>query len=211
MKTGWRCKLCGHINGGGRACASCEKRKPRVKAPPPPPSFRAWACVILALDPATVTGWAIWVNGVYHRSGEFELWSGEGVRECVRVIDIARDIALSLNIPWCVQAERSFGGHMGRKETAALGFWRFGLYNAQLLPACIGLVYPARWRARVLPKGNASAKRKIVKSVEVAIAKKLTSHETMGDDEAAAVGIGKWSTQAGETALLLPERLRVTI
>lgn len=214
MPKGWRCALCGWINaGGGSVCASCDKKKPRARSPraAPRPSFRAWDCIVLALDPANTTGWAIWIRGKYHASGEFEIFTGDGVRECVRVVDIARDLSLSLQIPWVAMAERSFGGHMGTSETSALGFWRFALLNAQLLPGRVGLVYPSQWRARILGRGMGSKPREEIRPIEQAHARTTTSKKTIGEDEAPAVCVGEWAAKAGETALLLPPTLRVTI
>lgn len=206
----WRCAVCGWLNASGTECVSCEKRRPRAKATPIRPTFRAWDCVVLALDPAEVSGWAIFVRGRYIESGEHRLFDAAGVVETARVVGVAKRWALELGIPWVVMAERSFGGRMGVGETSALGFWRYALLSAQLLPSYVGLVYPSQWRARVLPKG-ATGKRDAVREREQEFARKLSRKETVGGDEAAAVGVGKFATHAGETGVLMHDSERRTL
>lgn len=205
----WRCPRCGWLNGG-KICGSCEKRKPRAKARPKPPSFRPWACVILALDPANVTGWAIWDRGKYIASGEVSLFVADAVSETMDVVDAARRRALKAGVPWVCVAERSFGGNMGTDDTSALGWWRFALCNAQLLAARLVRVYPSTWRARVLPKGMASAKRDAVRPVEQEHAQAIIGR-VPGGDEAAAVMIGKWATKSAEVCQALPANARNTV
>lgn len=205
----WRCALCGWLNvPTGARCVSCDKSRPRKKKSLPLPVFRAWRCVVLALDTASKTGWSVWSCGRLIAHGEFTLWSADGVRECIRVVDIARDAALAQGIPWVVMSERSWGGHMGTGATEALGFWKFQLLNAQLPIVRIGQVYPARWRARVLPKGMHSAKREAVRKEELKAARMIALRVDIGDDEAPAILIGKWATKSGEVGEMLPKNAR---
>jgi len=151
------------------------------------------------------------VLGKLSSSGEFRLYSDEGVREVIRVVDTAKAYALRLGVPWVAMAERSWGGHMGMGATCAYGFWLFALRNAQLPEARIGQVFPAMWRARTLPKGMHAAKRNVVRAAEVVAARALVAGREVGDDEAPAILIGKWCTQAGEVGLMLPSSERVTV
>jgi len=209
----WRCSQCGWLNPqDGKACTSCSKSKPRAKRKPPPPSFRPWRAVVLALDAAESSGWAIWSCGKLACSGEVRsIYADEGVREVVRVVEQAKAFAAQLRVPWVAILEASWGGHMSVGTSAASGYWIFALRNAQLPRARIGEVYPARWRARVLPKGMHSAKRDVVRACEIEFASRVVGGRDVGSDEAPAILIGKWGTQAGEVGAMLPKNARVTI
>lgn len=204
--------MCGWLNPhDAKACSSCEKRKPRAKKPKPPPSFRPWRCVVLAIDSGSQSGWSIWVLGKLASSGEFRIYTDEGVREVIRVIDTAKSFALRLGVPWVAVFEATWGGHMGLGTPESVGYWKFALRNAQLPRARIGDVYPARWRARVLGGGAHAMKRDDVRPIEQAAARELVGGRDVGPDEAPALLIGKWCTQAGEVGELLPKNERRTI
>lgn len=166
---------------------------------------------MLSLDVAAKTGWAVWSLGKLADSGEFKIFTDAGVSECVRVCQIAKTFALQLGVPWVAVLEASWGGHMAVGLGEAAGYWKFALRNAQLPLARIGAVYPATWRARVLPRGMHAAKREDVRAVEVAHARKLCGGRDVGSDEAPAILIGKWATQAGEVGAMLPKNARVTV
>lgn len=208
----WRCGRCGWLNpSDAKACTDCDKRKPRAKKPLPRPSFRPWRCVVLALDAAERTGWSVWVLGKLASSGEFKIYTDDGVREVIRVVDVAKSFALRHGVPWVAIVEASWGGHMGLGKSAAHGYWSFALRNAQLPRARIGSVQPSRWRARTLPKGMHCAKRDVVRPAEVVAARAEVDGHTVGDDEAPAILIGKWGTFAGEVGLMLGTKEAVTI
>lgn len=207
----WRCDRCGWLNPqDGRACVSCERNKPREKKTPPAPSFRPWRCVVLAIDAGECSGWSVHALGKFGGSGEFPIYTDDGVREVLRVVGTAKSLAAQLRVPWIVIHEATWGGHMGLATPASVGYWTFAIRNAQLPIARIGSVYPARWRARMLPKGMHAAKRDVVRASEVEVARAMIKRD-VGPDEAPAILIGKWSTQAGEAGLLLPKNERVTI
>lgn len=206
----WRCALCGWLNpSDAKACASCEKGKPR-KRKRLDPSFRPWACVVLALDAGSCSGWAIWVLGKLAASGEHSIYSDAGLREVVRVVEQAKAYAAHLGVPWVALIEQAWGGRMGVGLGCAAGYWMFALRNAQLPRARIGSVLPNVWRARALPKGSNALSRDKVRAVEVATARALVQGRKVGDDEAPAILIGKWAAQAGETGAMLPKNARVT-
>lgn len=207
----WRCSTCGWLNDcAGKKCASCDKRKPRAKKPKPPPTFRPWRCVILALDPAEITGWAVWSMGKIADHGEFKIYTDDGVTEVIRVVEIAKYYAAQLEVPWVAVCERPFGGFHGMGETSAVGYWKFAMRNAQLPLARIGHVYPSTWRARVLSKGMAGKPRDVVRAEELVRARSIAA-DVHGHDEAAAIMIGQWATQAGEVGELLPKNQRETV
>jgi hypothetical protein len=203
--------LCGWLNATtARHCTSCEKTKPREKKTKPSPVFRPWRAVVLALDTAENTGWSVWDRGVLIEHGEQEIYTEDGVREVIRIVETAKRIALNLDVHWVCMSERSWGGHMGTGATQAFGFWMFALRNAQLPRARIGQVYPATWRARVLRGGMHAAPREAVRACEVETASALVGRR-VGNDQAAGILIGKWAIQAGETGELLPKNARVTV
>jgi len=206
----WRCALCGWLNAlDAKACAGCNKRKPRKKKPLPSPVFRPWRCVILALDPAELSGFSIWDRGSFVESGEFRIYTDDGLREVIRVVEHAKAIAARERVPWVAMAERSWGGYMGPAATHAVGFWTFALRNAQLARARIGFVYPSRWRARELPKGINGSEREIVRASEAETASALVGGRAVGGDEAPAILIGKWASKSGEVGELLPPNERI--
>lgn len=212
MTRTWRCNRCGWLcPPDAKACASCDKGKPR-KRQRPPPSFRPWRCVVLALDAGARSGWSIWVLGKLSASGEFNVYTDAGLRETVRVVEQAKAYAAHLGVPWVAVIEESWGGRMGVGLGAAGGWWKFALRNAQLPLSRIGKVLPNVWRARMLPKGSNRLTRDAVRVVEVREASVLVhACGGAGSDQAPALLIGKWATQAGEVGAMLPKNARVTV
>ena len=200
----WRCALCGWLNpSAARGCIDCDKGKPR-KRERIDPSFRPWRAVVLALDAGTTSGWSIWVLGKLASSGEFPIYTDNGLREVVRVVEQAKSYASSLRVPWVALVEQAWGGRMGVGLGCAAGYWMFAIRNAQCPRSRIGSVLPNVWRARVLPKGSTKLSRVDVRVVEQAIASEVVQGRDVGEDEAPAILIGKWSTQAGEVGAMLP-------
>ena len=211
MTRTWRCARCGWLcDSDAKKCASCDKGKPRKKKKDPPPVFRPWRCVILALDQANKTGWSVWVLGRLADHGEFDIRKSGGVEETIRVCQIAKTFALQLKVPWVCVTEASWGGYMKPGASSSTGWWQFALRNAQLPFARMCDVYPSMWRARTLPKGMHAAKRDDVRACEVATVRRMLKGRAVGDDEAPAILIGKWATQAGRVGALLPKNQRVT-
>lgn len=208
----WRCARCGWLNPhDATACTSCERAKPRAKRARLPPSFRPWRAVVLALDAGSKSGWAIWVLGKLAASGEHTIYTDVGLREVVRVVEQAKAYAAHLGVPWVALIEQAWGGRMGVGLGCAAGYWMFALRNAQLSRARIGSVLPNVWRARALPKGSTKLSRERVRVVEVASARAIVHGRDVGDDEAPAILIGKWGTQAGEVGAMLPKNARITV
>ena len=207
----WRCALCGWLNpNDARGCLSCDKGKPRKRAKIDP-SFRPWAAVVLALDAGTCSGWSIWSLGKLASSGEFNIYTDAGLREVVRVVEQSKAYAAQLRVPWVAMIERAWGGRMGVGLGCAAGFWMFAIRNAQCPRSRIGSVLPNVWRARALPKGSTKLSRAAVRVVEVDTAQPFVHGRNVGDDEAPAILIGKWGTQAGEVGAMLPKNARSTV
>lgn len=184
-----------------RALTPAAPRK-RAKKPKLPPSPTAWACTILAVDPGERSGWAIW------RDGRPLLWS-----ECCDVFTGGADdgVAHLLRFPGphIVVVERPFRTRFGTQVAVGAGdlIWRRAAERAGLGRRIVR-VYPATWRARVLGKGFASAKRDLVRVEERRVATAITGGMfALGADESPALCIGKWASYAGEVGAKLP-RLR---
>lgn len=211
----WRCNLCGWLNPpDAKGCASCVTNKPRArkkKEPPLRPSFRPWQCVLLAVDTANTSGWSLWSLGKHVQSGEIAIFTSAGCAELFEIVHSAKMRALELRVPLVVVCERSWGGHMGTAATAAFGAWKCVCINNQIPASRLLQVYPATWRARVLPKGMHGAPRATVRKAE-----RVHASNALGDaastqpDACAAYGIGCWAVRAGEVGMALPKSLRVT-
>lgn len=210
MSRLWKCRLCGWTNlSDALACSSCSKPKPRKKQKPLAPVAAPWDCVILALDAAATTGWSLWSRGILLRHGEFKIWTSTGQPEAARITAEARHVASFYSIPWCVWAERSWGGRMGKVEPSSVGYWRCCAMAEQLPRSRFGTVYPGTWRGATLPKGHAKD-REGVRLAEQARARGMWG-KGIGEDEAPAMLIGLWATRAAETGELLPARQRKTV
>jgi hypothetical protein len=199
----WTCKLCGWINGAdAKACFACEKLRPRKKKERLPQAEDFLDCVVLGLDTATCSGWAIRDRGKLIVYGEHNLYTEIGLIETEKVI--AECIASSYHDrptrarPIVVVSERSWGGHMGRGETKAFGYWLHALLSQRIPYRRIVQAYPSQWRAVVLPKGGATAEREDVRRAEQALAIELTNDPNIGGDASAAVLISLWGAKAGE-------------
>ena len=206
----WKCRLCGWPNvSTSHKCAGCEKPKPRKKPKPLAPMTAPWDCVILALDAAATTGWSIWSRGLLLGHGELKIWTADGQPEAARITLRCREIAYDHRVPWCVWAERSWGGRMGKVEPSSVGYWRCCAMAEQLPRSRFGTVYPGTWRGATLPKGHAKD-REGVRAAEQARARELWG-DGIGEDEAPAMLIGLWATRAAETGALLPARHRKAV
>ena len=207
----WRCLQCGWVNPDDAvACADCDKPKPKAKTKRPPPSFRPWRVVVLALDPANRSGWAVLSMGRYVESGECRIYSNPGLDAVKRACESAASLARMAKCPWVVCAEVSWGGRMAVGPSQALGAWRYAVRSAGLPMRRVVEVFPSTWRARVLGGGLHAAKRDVVRKAEVVAASDIAGR-TCGGDEAPAVLIGKWGCQAGEVGAVLPERMQKTV
>lgn len=198
----WRCKQCGWINVADcKACVACEKLRPRKKKQPLAQTDSFLDCVVLGLDTATCSGWAIRCRGHLIHYGQHNLYTAHGLIETRQVIEstiISSQSKSHIQRPIVVVSERSWGGHMGRGETKAFGYWVHALLSANIPYRRIVQAYPSQWRAVVLPRGAANAEREDVRRAEQALAIELTNDANIGGDASAAVLISLWGAKAGE-------------
>ena len=196
-QTLWRCKLCGWANAeDANKCISCGKQKKRAKKAALPRSREAARCIVLALDTANTSGWAVWICGQLHNHGQHALYSDAGIAKTQTLMRELQSLSTITGLPIACMSERSWGGHMDRGDTKAFGYWVYAL-------RCIGVsikrilqVYPSQWRAVVL-SGGVGLKRDAVRALELECARSIVGTE-VGDDEAAAICIGVYAAHCGE-------------
>lgn len=185
-----------------------KKRKPR-----PPPSPTPWPCVILAVDPANNSGWSIWANGRYVSSGE----CGLVLADIRRVVAGALQFAEMASGPCVLVLERPFGQARGKAygaQGAGRGEWRMVWRDCGGVAKRVVHVWPATWRSQVLGKGMGNAKRDVARAAEkqaaIAFVTAVDPPDdwACGDDEGAAVCIGRWAVNAGEVGAVLPKSVR---
>lgn len=161
--------------------------------------------VILAVDTAERSGWALWVQGSLHAWGEIDMM-GRGGASAADVCADAKGLAADLAPDAVLVYERPF---RGTTQGQWIGAWKAAWARELPTPHRMVGVYPATWRARVLGRGLHAAKREVVRPVEQSVATALADAAQPGDigpDAAAAVCIGYWATHAPEVAKKLPKR-----
>lgn len=197
----------------GQLGAAPRKRRP--KKPPPAPVFAPNACHIVAVDPGENSGWATWKGGKLVAYGECDVFTYEPLNLLIHADWAAEEVGL---YPVLV-VERPFSRRLesGGFDTTNIGaadkVWR-AQAKRNGYASRIVRVYPARWRAKVLP-GFHAAKRKVVKAEEVKRALPLAQAAGLvekfgvpGPDASAAILIGQWAVHSGEVAAALPKRPR---
>lgn len=197
----WTCKWCGWANEG-KKCASCGKMKPRAKKGTMPRSRAPHACVLLGLDTASTTGWAISVGGMLESHGEHKLYTPAGIVATQAVLDKLSHLSALTSMPIAAVSERSWGGAMGLGRTTSFGYWLHALGTIGVPLKRIVEVYPSQWRAVELP-GHHRAKRDEVRELEQQRALDLTGIEGLGKDEAPAILINRWGQKSGEIGAVL--------
>lgn len=198
------------VDRAGENPRPAHKRAKRIK-PPPPPAWLAWRCVVLAVDTAGRSGWAIRVAGRLVASGEVDTLDAEEIDSIVR-----EALSHALHVcPAVLVLERAWGDNTATLLGlgAARERWHAAWRRACQPKSRIVQVYPVSWRARVLPKGACRLPREQVRPVELACAQ----HEVpsvsrgtfeVGPDEAAAILISKWAAHAPEVGVRLPKQVR---
>jgi len=201
-------------SGGGQQRGQTRGRKrKRLRTSEQSGDVSTWAAlcaVVLGVDTATRSGWAI-------RDPTRLVWSGEcdthDWGELDAIVRLALDRATLLRVPAVLVLERPWGGSL--QVLPALGAarerWDVAWSRAGQPRSRRVLVWPATWRARVLARGSHCAKRDVVRAAELAAARNEVSaaHAAqLGADEAAAILIARWATHAPAVALALPKRWR---
>jgi hypothetical protein len=160
------------------------------------------ACSVLGIDGAKRTGWALRTWGRLVTYGECDAYGDEPQEILRRLLQLPGPHVVAIERPFLIR----FGGQAGLG--AAEKLWRE--LAARVRPKLtIVRVYPATWRARVLPKGMHAAARDDVQREEHATARldviadcgpNITPQAPrIGTESAPAILISRWASYAGET------------
>lgn len=189
------------------------KRRPpiivhrRKQAPPLPPLARPLDAVIVALDAAKRTGWAVYVRGVLHAFGDADSRKHD---ERGQVIAIGLRVAEMLRVPCGMLIETPYGGYtavvLSLTETKAL--WREDWTRMTGTPdRCIDRT-AGEWRRGLFGRGNMP--REQARALELQLAKRIVARDLPGvpltaidGDSAAAICIGSTVTHAREWLAVL--------
>ena len=182
------------MDGGGMS-------RRRKKKPSLPVSYKAHRCVVLAIDPGKVSGWALFLCGRLIAVGTVRKAS-----ELQKVIDDAQQLAHKESLRLIVVAETwEAGGWKSHKQLigmgASWGRWALALELAGHPVRRIVRVSVQTWRSVVL--GGARTKH----AAERYARARWPAFTFPTDDAAEAACQGAWGCQAGEVLAVLPTRL----
>lgn len=182
-----------------------KRRKPRRESLPP--TATPLDAVIVALDSARTTGYAIYVRGRLRAFGELDARDAESRRV---VLSQAIGWASMSGIPVGVALEVPFGGHYRAAQSlaATAELWRDSWRSLGQLPARCVERTAGDWR-RVL-FGSGALGREHARHLERMLAERLvvsdmrpTSPVRVGPDAAAAICIGQVIIRARELLAVL--------
>lgn len=160
--------------------------------------------VVLAVDTARISGWAVRLQSKLRYSGQLDTLDPAA-------IDAAVLAALSVSrAAYCKRApvlvlEKPWGGRMatvlalGQARERWLAAWdRAGLSRRRVVS-----VPPSTWRARVLGHGATRLERDAIREREMLSARaECAAGMQLGADEAAAILISRWAVRAPAVALM---------
>lgn len=203
----------GKAGRGGPIPPAARRRLRKRKRPTDDGSLLAWRCVVLSVDTATRSGWAVRVAGRLTDSGELDTLD---VSEIDYVLHTATRAAEHARMPLVLVLERPWGGFQSSTVVAALGAARERWLAAwRRIGGSMGRVvsvHVSTWRARVLGRDGVGKSREIVREVERRIAAaELTGSPhaaDLGYDEAAAILISRWAARAPQVGKALPKRVQ---
>ena len=174
------------------------------------------ACVVLAVDPAKVSGWAIVARAPGTAS---ELACGCNTARTAdarrRAAESAFAAAFIAGLPLVVCAERwsshgAFGGARTQRGLgAAWGRWAEALEIAGVPKRRIVRVYAQTWAGAILSAGGRGWTRERREAASIAYVKRRFGIEC-GADEAAAVCLGVYGMHCAEVAAALPKARKGT-
>jgi ribosome modulation factor len=173
---------------------TCQYARRKRKPPKPTRAPKPWLAVVLAVDTATRSGWALYASGRLRASGEVST-RDEGALADI-VVDAARRAADG-GLPLVLVLEASFGGPtyvvtaLGQARERWLRAWR----DAGQEMRRVVLVQPQSWRAVMLDPTLRRAKRDALRAAEAVVASGIVGR-AVEPDEAAAVLIGRWAARS---------------
>jgi hypothetical protein len=187
----------------------------RAKKPPPPDSYTPHDCVILAIDPGNVSGWAIVSprRSAVDAKQSVTVWSGRttaGPKN--HIVEMARDAATNdVMRPLIVVAETWTTGdpvHDRRMRAATMlglgaawGRWSDALDAVGVPKSRILRVNTSTWRAKIIggPMNRTTEewKRLALLHAQQRFPVRAPSGQVSSDDEAEALCIAAWAMCAG--------------
>ena len=171
-----------------------------------PASYDAHPCVVLAIDPGKVSGWAVLARGVLTASGTARTHVDR--RDAV---SSATRTAHEASLPVIVVGEQwtPGGKFAGARTMAGLGA-QWGLWQAAFEELAVPKrrvlrVHTQTWRAAILGGGFG------VKTAEWDARAQRRASQTAGvhvddDNEADAICIGLWAARAAKVGDVVPKR-----
>lgn len=182
----------------GRRLATPMSRatsKRRVKGPPASPT--PWVAVVLGIDTATVSGWAINVCGKRVDSGEVHTHDTAGLDQVVQwAVNLGE---LADDIPVAMVLEQPWGGDvrivtaLGAASERWLRAWRdHGQAGHRVIR-----VMPSSWRAAVFGRARHGLRRDAIRELEQETASQI-ARRPVGSDEAPAILIARWGSHASK-------------
>ncbi len=180
--------------------ATARRSGHAVEKPAPLP----WHCAVLAIDTAKRSGWAIYCKGKLQESGEVDTLDEATLSQITRN---AVGYAAECGVPIVLALEAPWGGSVD--VVAALGVarerWLRAWRQAEQSPARVVRVMPSTWRGAVLGRGWPGAAREEVRAKEVTVARAFVGR-AVGPDEAPAILIGRWASQAAVVGKAIGKR-----
>ncbi len=158
-------------------------------------------CIILAIDPGKVSGWAIWRDGACIGSGVARTHDDRAY-----AVRFAEDYRQTFALPLVVVAEKwTPGGRFAGARTMAglgaqWGLWLAALEAGGVPKARVLRVHTQTWRARVLGGGWGVTSAQWDALAQRRARVELGFDREIDDNEADAVCIGAWATLAPEVA-----------
>jgi hypothetical protein len=206
-----------------RAADPTNKPKLRVKLAP---SVQPWRVVVLGVDVAKRSGWAIMHAGLLLESGEANKDRGA---ELLRVCGVALMHAEKRSVPCVLVLERPPNRvHPGRQASTLIGLgaarqaWEMAWRTQGGVCRRVVHVLPVTWRSALgirdqSKTGGLTVAEHERERARVHIQKRARaagqvvpewSAIVVGADEAPGICIAEWGSRAGEVGAVLPEKLR---
>lgn len=184
----------------GLARATARARAGDIEAPCAVP----WKCLVLGIDTARTSGWAINVCGQLLDSGEVNTFHSGALE---RIVSHAQALALTAGVPSVLVLEAPWGGSV--KIVASLGAsserWLRPWLQLGEAHGRVVKVMPNQWRGPVLGASFVSCARDKVRAHEVRLASELAGR-AVGSDEAPAILIALWGSRAGRVGKVIGKR-----
>lgn len=190
------------------------------------PAAVPWRCVVLAVDTAKRSGWAMRFAGKLRASGATP---ADDATELDAILAYALDYATKQGVKCALVLERAWGRNTSVLVSLGMarGHWLAAWKRAHQPATRVVSVYPVTWRAKVLGKGGTRriaangggeskadrrrpsweairARRAEQERLEVAAASgELRGACELGPDESAAILISRWGAHAVEVGEVL--------